>query len=127
MVHADRGQRTLKFHQLLDERLTLASDERAVLTVLLLRGPQTPGELKSRTDRLHRFADRDETEAVLHRLAGRTSRSIVDDPREADNPAARRDPLHGCHFPRVGTGGQCDTPTSANACTEGRGCGSPIT
>ena len=59
VVHADRGQRTLKFHQLLDERLTLAADERAVLTVLLLRGPQTPGELKSRTDRLHRFADRD--------------------------------------------------------------------
>ena len=81
VVHADRGQRTLKFHQLLDERLTLASDERAVITVLLLRGPQTPGELKSRTDRLHRFADRDETEAVLHRLAGRTEPLVSELPR----------------------------------------------
>ena len=89
VVHADRGQRTLKFHQLLDERLTLAADERAVLTVLLLRGPQTPGELKSRTDRLHRFADRDETEAVLHRLAGRTE-PLVSELREA---AARLEPV----------------------------------
>ena len=58
VVWADRGPRTLKYHQLLDERLSLEEDERALLTVLLLRGPQAPGELKTRSERLHRFADR---------------------------------------------------------------------
>jgi uncharacterized protein YceH (UPF0502 family) len=69
IVWADRGPRTLKYHQLLDERLSLQPDERALVTVLLLRGPQAPGELKTRTDRLHAFADREEVEAVLRRMA----------------------------------------------------------
>ena len=69
VVWADRGPRTLKYHQLLDERLSLQPDERALVTVLLLRGPQAPGELKTRTDRLHAFADREHVEAVLRRLA----------------------------------------------------------
>ena len=46
IVWADRGPRTLKYHQLLDERLSLQPDERALMTVLLLRGPQAPGELQ---------------------------------------------------------------------------------
>ncbi len=70
IVWADRGPRTLKYHQLLDERLALAEDERALLTVLLLRGAQTPGELKTRTERLHAFADRGAVEDVLRRMAG---------------------------------------------------------
>ena len=43
----------------------MAADERALLTVLLLRGAQAPGELKTRTERLHAFADRGEVEASL--------------------------------------------------------------
>src|SRR5687768_8438114 len=58
IVWAETGRRTLKYHQLLDERLGLGADERALLTVLLLRGAQTPGELRARTERLHGFADR---------------------------------------------------------------------
>jgi uncharacterized protein YceH (UPF0502 family) len=69
VVWADRGPRTLKYHQLLDERLSLQPDERALLTVLLLRGPQAPGELRTRTDRLHTFSDRNEVEEVLRRMA----------------------------------------------------------
>jgi uncharacterized protein YceH (UPF0502 family) len=71
IVWADTGRRTLKYHQVLDEHLGLDSDERALLTVLLLRGPQAPGELRTRTERLHPFADRDEVEACLRRMAGR--------------------------------------------------------
>lgn len=71
VVVADRGQRTLKYHQRLVEHLELADDERAVLTVLLLRGPNAPGELRSRTERLHVFADRAAVEQVLARLAKR--------------------------------------------------------
>ncbi len=71
IVHADRGPRTLKYHQLLDEVLGLDAAERAIVTVLLLRGAQAPGELKTRTERLHPFADRDEVAARLAGLAGR--------------------------------------------------------
>jgi uncharacterized protein len=71
IVWADTGRRTLKYHQILDERLGLDPDERALLTVLLLRGPQTPGELRSRTERLHRFTDRGEVEGCLRGMAGR--------------------------------------------------------
>ncbi len=69
IVWSDTGRRTLKYHQTLDERLGLDPDERALLTVLLLRGPQTPGELRARTERLHAFADRGEVEASLRRMA----------------------------------------------------------
>ena len=58
LVWAGAGSRTVKYHQLLDELLPLGEDQRALLTVLLLRGPQSPGELKTRTERLHAFADR---------------------------------------------------------------------
>jgi uncharacterized protein len=71
IVWSDTGRRTLKYHQILDERLELAPDERALLTVLLLRGPQAPGELRTRTERLHPFADRGEVEACLRRMAQR--------------------------------------------------------
>jgi uncharacterized protein len=71
IVWSDTGRRTLKYHQILDERLGLEPDERAVLAVLLLRGEQTPGELRARTERLHPFADRGEVEACLRRMAGR--------------------------------------------------------
>ena len=71
IVWSDTGRRTLKYHQTLDERLGLDPDERALLTVLMLRGPQAPGELRTRTERLHRFADRGEVEACLRRMAGR--------------------------------------------------------
>ncbi|HRK45207.1 MAG TPA: DUF480 domain-containing protein, partial [Nocardioides sp.] len=65
VVWADSGRRTLKYHQLLSETLELNDAERALITVLLLRGAQAPGELKTRTDRLHAFADRGEVETVL--------------------------------------------------------------
>ena len=51
------GSRSAKFRQLFDEAMRLQPDEMAVLAVLMLRGPQTPGELKARTERLHPFAD----------------------------------------------------------------------
>ena len=71
IVWAPTGRRTLKYHQVLDERLGLEPDERAILTVLLLRGAQAPGELRTRTERLHRFADRHEVESCLARMAQR--------------------------------------------------------
>jgi uncharacterized protein YceH (UPF0502 family) len=66
-----RGSRAPKYRHLLAEALPLASDEHAVLCVLLLRGPQTPGELKQRTERMHAFADLDAVHDTLTRLIAR--------------------------------------------------------
>src|SRR5689334_14582276 len=49
------GSRAVKFRHLFDEALGLGEAEMSVLAVLMLRGPQTPGELKQRTERLSRF------------------------------------------------------------------------
>jgi uncharacterized protein YceH (UPF0502 family) len=49
------GSRAVKYRHLLDEALEVDDAEISVLTILMLRGPQTPGELKQRTERLHRF------------------------------------------------------------------------
>ena len=65
------GSRATKYRHLLDEALGLDGPEIAVLTVLMLRGPQTPGELRSRTERLHRFDGGEELRGAIDRLAGR--------------------------------------------------------
>ena len=65
------GSRARKYRHMLDTELSLDRPELAVLCVLMLRGPQTPGELKQRTERLHPFADLAAVEAVLDGLIGR--------------------------------------------------------
>jgi uncharacterized protein len=62
------GSRAAKYRHLLDEALGLDREEQALLTVLMLRGPQTPGELKSRTERLQPFADLGALQDGLDRL-----------------------------------------------------------
>jgi len=82
IVVAPKGVRTLKYHERLTERLELSEDEAALVTVLLLRGPQAPGELRTRTERLHPFAGREEVEEVLARLAARESPIVRELPRK---------------------------------------------
>jgi len=65
------GSRAAKYRHLLDEKLSLSVPELSLLAVLMLRGPQTPGELKQRTDRLHPFASLPEVEETLSGLIGR--------------------------------------------------------
>jgi uncharacterized protein len=63
--------RASKYRHLLDDALGVDRADQAVLAILLLRGPQTPGELKGRTERLHPFASLDEVEAQLGSLIDR--------------------------------------------------------
>lgn len=72
LVWAGAGSRVVKYHQRLDEALESPDDQRALLTMLLLRGPQSAGELKTRTERLHPFADKAEVESCLARMAAAT-------------------------------------------------------
>ena len=63
--------RVTKYEHRLQEKFNFSRGETAVLCVLLLRGPQTPGELRGRTERMHRFEDLDAVQASLHRLMQR--------------------------------------------------------
>ena len=65
------GSRATKYRHLLDEALDLSAAEISVLAVLMLRGPQTPGELRTRTERLHRFETAEALRETLERLAAR--------------------------------------------------------
>jgi uncharacterized protein YceH (UPF0502 family) len=57
--------------------LNLRRDETAVMCLLLLRGPQTPGELRSRADRMYQFDELASVQATLDRLAGRESALVA--------------------------------------------------
>jgi uncharacterized protein len=68
------GSRAVKYRHLLDQALGLSDGELSLLAVLMLRGAQTPGELKQRTDRLHAFASPDD---LLQTLTGLMQRELV--------------------------------------------------
>ena len=65
------NRRSMKYRQTLDRALELSDADMAVLGVLMLRGPQTPGELKTRTERLHSFADMSDLGGTLEGLISR--------------------------------------------------------
>ena len=76
MVHRS-GDRVEKHRHLVDEALGLSQPEIAMLCVLLLRGPQTVSELRTRTERMHRFESPADVEAVLDALAAREPEPLV--------------------------------------------------
>jgi uncharacterized protein len=65
------GSRAPKYRHLLADALPLPGDEQALLCVLMLRGAQTPGELKQRAERLHPFAGLEGVHQALARLIER--------------------------------------------------------
>jgi len=65
------GSRAVKYRHLLDEALGLSGADLSLLAVLMLRGPQTPGELKQRTERMIAFGGLDEVQAALDDLSSR--------------------------------------------------------
>jgi uncharacterized protein len=80
------SSRAAKYRHLLDETLQLNQPEQAVLAVMMLRGPQTPGELIQRTERLYHFSD----SAALHELVDRLmERELV--ARYGRRPGQRED------------------------------------
>jgi uncharacterized protein YceH (UPF0502 family) len=65
------GSRAAKYRHLLEEELRVGREEQAMLAVLMLRGPQTPGELLQRTERLYHFGTTEELHATLNGLIER--------------------------------------------------------
>jgi uncharacterized protein len=74
--------RVQKYRHRFAEAYDLSEAEAAVLDLLLLRGPQTPGELRGRSDRLHAFPDVEEVEGALLALSGRENPLVVRLPRQ---------------------------------------------
>lgn len=72
-----RDHRVPKYRHWLPETLRLGNRELAVLCVMMLRGPQTIGELKERTHRLHEFDDLSSVETCLQKLAEREPEPLV--------------------------------------------------
>ncbi len=71
------GSRVAKYAQRFTEKINLGRRENAILCVLMLRGPQTVGEIKGRTERIYAFADLEETETVLQKMIDRTEGALV--------------------------------------------------
>jgi len=73
-----RDSRVAKYEHRIRTVLNLRRDETAVLCLLFLRGPQTPGELRARADRLYSFDDLEAVQSTLERLASRPADSAED-------------------------------------------------
>lgn len=87
------GSRARKYRHLLPEALDVSSEELALLTVLMLRGPQTPGELKQRGERLHSFPSLAAVQETLERLLEREL--VVRHPRRPGQKEERYEQLLG--------------------------------
>ncbi len=77
MVIESSGGRVMRYAHNLERVLDLPTPSVALLAVLMLRGPQTAGELRGNADRLHRFADISTVEAYLRELAARPAGALV--------------------------------------------------
>lgn len=80
LVWRSEGARSEKWQQSVVRRWGLDRAGKALMTLLLLRGAQTPGELRTRSDRLHSFATLQEVEEALQRMA------TIDEPLVAEQP-----------------------------------------
>jgi uncharacterized protein len=81
--------RVAKFEHRMQEAFNLTRPETALLCVLLLRGPQTPGELRGRTERLHRFEDLTDVQSTLQKLMAREEPLAKVLPRQPGTKEAR--------------------------------------
>jgi uncharacterized protein YceH (UPF0502 family) len=81
--------RVTKYEHRLQEVFNFDRREIAVLCVLLLRGPQTPGELRSRTDRMYRFETLDDVQSTLQRLMDRQPPLVRMLPRQPGTKESR--------------------------------------
>jgi uncharacterized protein len=81
--------RVAKFEHRMQEAFNLPRPETALLCVLLLRGPQTPGELRGRAERLHRFEDLTDVQSTLQKLMTREEPLAKVLPRQPGTKEAR--------------------------------------
>ncbi len=83
------GARTERWQQSVVRRWGLDRAGKALMTLLLLRGPQTPGELRTRSERMYTFASLEEVEEALRRLAGMDEPLVRELPRRPGQKETR--------------------------------------
>lgn len=103
-----RSNRADKFRHVLDEMLAVEPEHLALLSVMLLRGPQTAGELRARTERLHPFATQEEVDEGLRRLAGRSEPLVARVERRPGQKESRWAHLLGADLAEVLAGDDDD-------------------
>lgn len=121
LVHHVQDSRVGKWEHTTGDKWNLRRDESALLCCLLLRGPQTPGELRVRTERLHTFAELDAVNASLERMAARQAAMTEILPKQAGAREARWRELVSEHVlqsdvPNASTGRHSEE--SADAATD---------
>jgi uncharacterized protein YceH (UPF0502 family) len=91
LASAARGteSRVAKYEHHMQEVFNFTRGEIAVMCVLLLRGPQTPGELRGRTERMHRFEELSDVQSTLQRLIQRDPPLAMVLPRQPGTKEAR--------------------------------------
>jgi uncharacterized protein YceH (UPF0502 family) len=77
LVVESSGGRVARYAHNAQRALQIPSEALALVAVLMLRGPQTPGELRANAERLHRFSDISSVEAYLQELAERAAGALV--------------------------------------------------
>jgi len=117
LIVESSGSRVLRYAHNIERVLRIPSQSVALLAILMLRGPQTAGELRSNSERLHRFADISSVESFLAELSERAAGALVQElPRQ---PGARENRwthlLSGApaieSFPASGSSGGGDMTT----------------
>jgi uncharacterized protein len=83
------GSRTVKYKHMLPNVYELEPPAVALMALLLLRGPQTVGELRGRADRLHQFSSLQEVQETLDELANRSEPLVIRLERQAGQKEAR--------------------------------------
>jgi len=89
LVWRTEGARSEKWQQSVVRRWGLDRAGKALMTLLLLRGPQTPGELRTRSERLHPFSSVQEVEDALQRMASMDEPLVMEQPRRPGHKETR--------------------------------------
>ncbi|MFN9299810.1 MAG: YceH family protein [Acidobacteriota bacterium] len=111
-VHSGREHRVPKYSQGLGQKLNLGNKDLALLCVLLCRGPQTPGELRGRTQSLHPFEDLDAVLASLARLQSREEPLARELPKAPGTKESRWCHLLGDSIPGTGPSPEIVAPAT---------------
>jgi uncharacterized protein len=129
-VHPSHGRSVTRYRQVLEETLGLSDTELALLGVLLLRGPQTAGELRSRTERMAQFEGIGAVDSELDRLAIRPDPLVRKLPRRPGQKEERWIQLLAEQVlgdePRTGTETATDREVDLRGAAGDEPTGSPI-
>jgi hypothetical protein len=112
--------RVTKYEQRLQEVFNFTRPETAVLCVLLLRGPQTPGELRGRAERMHRFETLDDVQSALQKLMQRDPPLAKVLPRQPGTKESRYAHLLAGDVVELETPAHADAAVESNPADAGR-------